>query len=137
VNLCRVIREIDILHTLHMKNTQHYTFHMIDEVKLRKKKDEEINYMLSKPLRKAWTTFEPMLAHVIQLLQCRLHMRCPICFIKLLKIWFDFHHVHVQIKHGIVPLLVGDIMCTRSPNTCTIPLKNWQLAQWNIFDYMV
>jgi hypothetical protein len=42
---------------------------MIDEVKLRKKKDEEINYMLSEPLQKAWTTFEPMLVHVIQLLQ--------------------------------------------------------------------
>jgi hypothetical protein len=38
---------------------------MIDEVKLRKKKDEELNYILSEPLRKAWTTFEPMLAHVI------------------------------------------------------------------------
>jgi hypothetical protein len=35
---------------------------MIDEVKLRKKKDEEINYMLSESLQKAWTTFEPMLA---------------------------------------------------------------------------
>jgi hypothetical protein len=56
---------------------------MIDEVKLRKKKDEEINYMLSKPLRKAWTIFEPMLAHVIQLLQCRLLTRCSVCFIKL------------------------------------------------------
>jgi hypothetical protein len=33
---------------------------MIDEVKLRKKKDEEINYMLSEPLQKAWTTFESM-----------------------------------------------------------------------------
>jgi hypothetical protein len=38
---------------------------MIDEVKLRKKNDEEINYMLSELLRKAWTTFEPMLTHVI------------------------------------------------------------------------
>jgi hypothetical protein len=38
---------------------------MIDEVKLRKKKDEEINYMLLEPLRKAWTSFEPILAHVI------------------------------------------------------------------------
>jgi isopentenyl phosphate kinase len=97
---------------------------MIDEVKLRMKKDEEINYMLSEPLQKAWTTFEPMLVHVIQLLQCGLHMRCPICFVKLLKIWFDVHHVRVQIKHGIVPLLIGDIMCTCSPNTCTLPLKN-------------
>jgi hypothetical protein len=97
---------------------------MIDEVKLRKKKDEEINYMLSGPLRKAWTTFEPMLTHVIQLLQCGLHTRCPICFVKLLKIWFDFHHVRVEIKHGIVLLLIHDIMCTCSPNTCTLPLKN-------------
>jgi hypothetical protein len=88
---------------------------MNDEIKLRKKKDEEINYMLSELLRKAWTTFEPMLAHVIQLLQCGLHTRCPICFVKFLKIWFYFHHVRVQIKHGIVPLLIGDIMCTCSP----------------------
>jgi hypothetical protein len=41
---------------------------MIDEVKFRKKKDEEVNYILSKPLWKVWTTFEPMLMHVIQLL---------------------------------------------------------------------
>jgi hypothetical protein len=88
---------------------------MIDEVKLRMKKNEEIKYMLSEPLQKAWTTFESMLAHVIQLLQCRLHRRCPICFIELLKIWFNFHHVRVQIKHGIVPLLVGDIMCIGAP----------------------
>jgi hypothetical protein len=59
---------------------------MIDEVKLRMKKDEEINYMLMEPLQKAWTTFELMLAHVIQFLQCGLHMRSPICFVKLLKI---------------------------------------------------
>jgi hypothetical protein len=97
---------------------------MIDEVKLRKIKDEEINYMLSELLWKAWITFEPMLVHVIKLLQCRLLMRCPICFVKLLKIWFDFLHVCVHIKHEIVPLLVGDIMCTRSPNTFTLPLKN-------------
>jgi hypothetical protein len=38
---------------------------MIDEVKLRTKKDEEINYMLSDPLRKAWMTFAPMLMDVI------------------------------------------------------------------------
>jgi hypothetical protein len=78
-----------------------------------------------------------MLAHVIQLLQCRLHMRCPICFVELLKIWFDFHHVRVQIKHGIVPLLVNDIMCIRSPNTYTLSLKNLQLTQQKISDYMV
>jgi hypothetical protein len=38
---------------------------MIDGVKLRKKKDEEINNMLLELLWKAWTTFELMLAHVI------------------------------------------------------------------------
>jgi hypothetical protein len=37
----------------------------VDEVKLRKKKDKEINYMLVEPLQKAWTTFKPMLTHVI------------------------------------------------------------------------
>jgi hypothetical protein len=97
---------------------------MIDDVTLRKKKDEEINYMLSEPFRKACTTFELMLAHVIQLLQCRLLTRCPIYFIKLLKILLDFLHVREHIKHGIVSLLVGDIICTRSPNTFTLPLKN-------------
>jgi hypothetical protein len=97
---------------------------MIDEVKIRKKKDKEINYMLSKPLWKAWTTFEPMLTHVIQLLQCELPTRYSICFVKLLKIWAYFHHVRVQIMHGIVPLLIDDIMCTCIPNTCTLLLKN-------------
>jgi hypothetical protein len=58
---------------------------MIDEVKLKKKNDEEINYILSEPLWKAWTTFEPMLTHVIQLLQCELHTRCPICFLNFSK----------------------------------------------------
>jgi hypothetical protein len=48
----------------------------------------------------------------------------PICFVKLLKIWFDFHHVHVQTKHGIIPLLIGHLMCTCIPNTCTLQLKN-------------
>jgi hypothetical protein len=38
---------------------------MIDDVKLEKKKEEEINYMLSEPLRKVGTTFEPMLMHAI------------------------------------------------------------------------
>jgi hypothetical protein len=36
----------------------------------------------------------------------------------------DFLHVRVHIKHGIVPLHVSDIMCIRSPNTFTLPLKN-------------
>jgi hypothetical protein len=80
---------------------------MIDEVKLRKKNDEEINYMLAEPLQIAWTTFELMLTHVIQLLQCRLFARCPIYFIKHLEICFNFLHVCVNIKHGI--------MCTRRP----------------------
>jgi hypothetical protein len=97
---------------------------MIDEVKLRKKKEEEINYMSAEPLQKAWTTFEPMLVHVIQLLQSRLYTICPIYFLKLLKIWLDFLHVRVHVKYGIVPLLVRDIMCTRSPNTLTFPSKN-------------
>jgi hypothetical protein len=38
---------------------------MIDEARLRKKNDEEINYMFSEPLQKAWITFEPILTHVI------------------------------------------------------------------------
>jgi hypothetical protein len=41
---------------------------MIDEVQLQKEKEEEIYYMLAVQLRKAWTSFGPMLAHVIQLL---------------------------------------------------------------------
>jgi hypothetical protein len=59
---------------------QYYKCYLIDELQLQKKKDEEINYMLMEPLREAWTTFEPMLAHVIQLLQCRLFTRCPLVF---------------------------------------------------------
>jgi isopentenyl phosphate kinase len=93
-----------------MKEYTTLHIYMIDEVKLTKKKNGEINYMLSEPLRKAWIIFEHMLTHVIQLLQCGLHMRCPICFVKLLKTWFDFQHIPVQIKHEIVPLLFGDIM---------------------------
>jgi hypothetical protein len=93
--------------------------------------------MLVEPLREAYITFEPMLVHVIQLLQCRLFLRCPICLVKQLKKWLDFLHVYEHVKHEIVPLLVGDIMCTRSPNTFTLPLKNQQLTQQNIFYYMV
>jgi hypothetical protein len=78
-----------------------------------------------------------MLVHVIQFVQCMLLTRCPIYFVKLLEIWLDFLHVHVHVKHGIVSLLVSDIMCTRSPNTFTLLLKNWQLAQWNVPYYMV
>jgi hypothetical protein len=66
-----------------------------------------------------------MLVHVIQFVQCMLLTRCPIYFVKLLEIWLDFLHVHVHVKHGIVLLLVSDIMCTRSPNTFTLLLKNW------------
>jgi hypothetical protein len=56
--------------------------------------------MLAEPLQKAWTTFKPMLAYVIQLLQYRLLTRCPICFVKFLKIWLDFLHVRVHVKHN-------------------------------------
>jgi hypothetical protein len=49
---------------------EYTTLHIFitDEVKLRKKKDEEINYMLSELLQEAWTTFQPMLMLVILLL---------------------------------------------------------------------
>jgi hypothetical protein len=80
--------------------------------------------MSAEPLQKAWTTFEPMLAHVIQLLQCRLLTSCPIYFVKLLEIWLDILHIRVHVKYEIVPLLIGDIMCTRSSNTFTLQLKN-------------
>jgi hypothetical protein len=79
--------------------------------------------MLVEPLRGAWTTFELMLAHVIQLLKYRLFMRCPICLVKLLEIWLNFLHARVHVKHGIDSLLFGDIMCTRSPNSFTLTLK--------------
>jgi hypothetical protein len=38
-----------------------------------------------KPLQEAWTTFDPMLAHGIQLLQC-------------IEISLDFLHVSVHVK---------------------------------------
>jgi hypothetical protein len=78
-----------------------------------------------------------MLAHGIQLLQCRMFTSFSIYLVKHVEIWLDFLHVQVHVKHGIVPLLVCDIMCTRSPNTFTLPLENWQLAQWNFFYYVV
>jgi hypothetical protein len=56
-----------------------------------------------------------MLAHGIQLLQCRLSTSIPIYLVKHVKIWLDFLHVCVHVKHGIVPLVIHDIMCTRSP----------------------
>jgi hypothetical protein len=80
--------------------------------------------MCAEPLREAWATFDPMLAHVIQLLELRLSASFPIYGVKLLKIWYDFFHIHIHVKHGIVPLLVRNKMCTSSPNTFTIPLKN-------------
>jgi hypothetical protein len=76
------------------------------------------------PLWEAWTIFDPMLVHGIQLLQCRLSTLFPICLIKHLEIWLDFLHVCVHVKHGIVLLIVRDIMCARSPNTFTLPLEN-------------
>jgi hypothetical protein len=78
-----------------------------------------------------------MLAHGIPLLQCRLPTSFLIYLIKHVKIWLDFLHVRVHVKHAIVPLLVCDIMCTRSPNTFTLPLENWQLIQRNFFYYVV
>jgi hypothetical protein len=80
--------------------------------------------MCVEPLHEAWATFDPMLAHVIQLLQCRLFTSFPIYLAKLLKIWYDFFHICIHVKHGIVPLLVHNKMCTSSPNTFTISLKN-------------
>jgi hypothetical protein len=61
-------------------STQYYKCYLIDELQLRKKKDEEMNYMLAGPLQEAWTTFELMLAQVIQLLRCWLFTRCPLVF---------------------------------------------------------
>jgi hypothetical protein len=80
--------------------------------------------MCAEPLHEAWATFDSMLAHVIQLFQCRLFTSFPIYLVKLLKIWYDIFHIRIHVKHGIVPLLVRNKMCTSSPNTFTIPLKN-------------
>jgi hypothetical protein len=53
---------------------------VIDERQLEIKKMGEVkNDMWSEPLQEAWTTFDPMLAHRIQLLQCRLSTSFPIC----------------------------------------------------------
>jgi hypothetical protein len=93
--------------------------------------------MLVEPLRDAWTTFDPMLMHVIQFFQCRLYTRIPIYLVKLLKIWLDLIHVRVHVKHGIVPLLVPDKMCIRSFNTFTLPSKNRHLTQRIFFYYKV
>jgi hypothetical protein len=89
------------------------------------------------PLQEAWMTFDSMLAYGIQLLQYRLPTSFPIYLVKHVKIRLDFLHVCVQVKHGIVALVVLGIMCTRSPNTFTLPLENRHLAQWNFFYYVV
>jgi hypothetical protein len=96
----------------------------IFELKLGKKKEEEINYMCAEPLHESWATFDPMPAHVIQLLYCRLFTRFPICLVKLVEIWLNFLHIRIHVKHGIVPLLVCNKICTSSSNTLTLPLKN-------------
>jgi hypothetical protein len=82
-------------------------------------------------------TFDPMLAHEIQLLQCRLSTLFPIYLVKHVEILLHFLHVRVHVKHGIVLLVIHDIIYTRSTNTFTLPLKNRQLAQWNFFYYVV
>jgi hypothetical protein len=41
---------------------------VIDERELEMKKGEAKNYMYAEPLWEAWTIFDPMLAHGIQLL---------------------------------------------------------------------
>jgi hypothetical protein len=78
-----------------------------------------------------------MLTHGIQLFQYRLSTLFPICLVKHLKIWLDFLHVRVHVKHGIVPLVDHDIMCATSPNTFTLQLENQQLAQRNFFYYVL
>jgi hypothetical protein len=85
---------------------------------------KEINYMCAEPLYEAWATFDPTLAHVIQLLHYRLFVRFPICLVKLVKIWLDFLQSRIHVKHDVVPLLIYNKMCTSSPNTITIALKN-------------
>jgi hypothetical protein len=65
-----------------------------------------------------------MLVHGIQLLQYRLSTLFLIYLVKHVKIWLDFLHVRVHVKHGIVSLLVYDIMCTRITNTFTLLLEN-------------
>jgi hypothetical protein len=90
---------------------------------------KEIHYMCAEPLHEVWATFDPLLVYVIQLLHYRLFMRFTICIIKLVEIWFDFLHIRIHVKHGIVLLLVCNIMCTNSPNTFTLPLKNLEFSQ--------
>jgi hypothetical protein len=85
--------------------------------------------------RKLGSPLTPILVHGIQLLQCRLSTLLPIYLVKQLEMWLDFLHVRVYVKHGIVPLVIHDIMC--HPNTFTLPLENRQLAQQNFFYYVV
>jgi hypothetical protein len=66
--------------------------------------------MLAKPLHKAWATIDPMLAHFVQLLDCRLLMRFPMYLMKCVEICFDFLYVHLHVKHGIVTFLVRNKM---------------------------
>jgi hypothetical protein len=71
----------------------------------------------------AWTTFGPLLVHVIQLFYCRLFTRFLICLIKFVEIWLNFLYIYIHVKHDIVSLIVCNIMCTNSPNTFTLLLK--------------
>jgi hypothetical protein len=93
--------------------------------------------MCAEPLHEAWATFDPMLAHVIQLIHCRLFTRFPICLVKLIEILFDFLHIHIHVKHGIVTHLVCNIMRTSISNTFTLRLKNLQFGQRNFLTYLV
>jgi hypothetical protein len=66
--------------------------------------------MCAEPLHEAWATLDPLLVHVIQLLQFRLFTLFPLYLVKLLKIWYDFFHICIHVKHGIVPLSVHNKM---------------------------
>jgi hypothetical protein len=66
--------------------------------------------MVAEPLHEVWTTVDSVLAHFIQLLHCRLLMRFSMYLVKRVEIWFNFLHVPVHIKHGILPLVVYNKM---------------------------
>jgi hypothetical protein len=110
---------------------------VIDERELEMKKDEAKNTCKRNHFGKLGSPLTPILVHGIQLLQCRLSTLLPIYLVKQLEMWLDFLHVRVYVKHGIVPLVIHDIMCIRNPNTFTLPLENRQLAQQNFFYYVV
>jgi hypothetical protein len=76
------------------------------------------------PLREAWATFDFMFTLVIQLLYYRLFTRFLIYLVILVEIWFDCLHIRMHVKRDIVSLLVHNKMCTSSPNTFTLLLKN-------------